>query len=165
MTKEVSAFEVASIPTDKEAIRKYIERAIEACRIQVYSFFGFVSYADPPGYKHRIGGWGEGRWVSVEEARYIEYFRVRQENEKGSGLFDNEADASLAVHACTGKIVLTAERKNKSGPLKKAARIGGWIVYLREYDPREESLRCFILRSVAGKPVPIGPINAESISL
>ena len=148
MTKEVAEFEIPCIPKEKVDLIEYIRLQTEERGIEIHSYFGFVSYDDPPEYRPRVGGFDEGRFISYEEAAFVEKFKVLSERERKTGLYNNEADASLAVRACTGGIVLTAEDKSKSGPLKKAAELGGKIVNLNNFDPKKLSLRDFISQTV-----------------
>ena len=145
MTKEVASFELPCIPEEKRDLKEYIRQQIEESRISIDSFFGFCSYNDPPGYKPRTSGFNEGRWVTSATGVFIKRFKVPSWREKKTGLYTNEADASLAVRACTGGVVLTAENRNKGGPLKEASRLGGRIINLNDFDPIKTSLRTFII--------------------
>lgn len=142
MTKEVYSFEVATIPN--QLLRNYINLQIEKAYIREDSFFGFSDYDDPPDYKPRIGGFNEGRWISEEEAEIYKRFLLPKNNQRPTGLYKNEADASLAVRALTGGIVLTAESLEKSGPLKKAALEGGMIVDIKEFNSEKTTFSEFI---------------------
>jgi hypothetical protein len=149
MTKEVGAFEVVSIPERKEDLKNYIQQQIDERGIAIDSIFGFSSYNDPPGYRHRTGGFNEGRFVDYEELAFIEKFKVQPGKERKTGLYNDEADASLAARSCVGGVVLTAEDRDKPGPLKEAFQIGGKIVYLSEFNPAVTSLKSFILDNIS----------------
>lgn len=150
MTKEVSSFELDAIPDNdaKRLLKTYISKQIKSANVKTFSYFGFSSYNDPPEYKSRVGGFGEGFFASYRDLGYIKRFEVPKGKEKKSGLYRNEADASLAVHACTGKVVLTAERKNKPGPLKEARSLGGKVIYLEDFDYDNSTMRLFILEAL-----------------
>ena len=146
MTKEVAAFEIPCVPGGEGASMKgYIEHQIEERGIRVDALFGFSSYGDPPGYRSRLGGFGESRWVTYTLGALLNEFKVPETGERPTGLYKNEEDASLAVRSLGGGIVLTAESAAKAGPLKKAALRGGKIVDLSRFDPAQSSLRDFIL--------------------
>ena len=87
--------------------------------------------------------------MSYEEGALLERFRVPEGKERKSGLFNREADASLAVRACSGGIVLTSENRQKCGPLKKAISMGGKVVNLAEFQPDKISLSDFIVRAIS----------------
>lgn len=133
MTKEVRAFEIESIPAANEELLGYIKKQIETCGIETDCFFGFGYYEQSSDYRPRTGGFGQGRWLTYEEGKYLELFKVSKTKLKRTGLYDEEADASLAVRACTGNIVLTAEKKSKPGPLREAVELGGKIVSFYDY--------------------------------
>jgi hypothetical protein len=119
VTKEVGSFEMPIIPDTKKNLKEYICTQAEERGVEEYSYFGFSSSDDPPGYRYRIGGLGEGRFASMEELEVMQRFSVFQGPERETGLYKNEADASLAVRAMVGDIVLTAEIPD-NGPLKIA---------------------------------------------
>jgi hypothetical protein len=144
VTKEVGAFEVPTIPDEKRA---YVEQQMAEAGVQIHSFFGFTSYNNPPGYRDRVGGFGEGRWASVEELQLLQRFKMAPGKERKTGLYKHEADASLAVRACAGDIVLTAEKPD-NGPLKEAFDESGRVVSLLTFDPSKETLKEFILASI-----------------
>lgn len=148
MTKEVYDFEVDAARSKKPDLVEYIQRQMDEVKIGIDSYFGFSSYDDPPGYRYRIGGFDEGRWITYEEAELVKKFEVPNEKLTGSGLYKNEADASLAVRACSGATVLTTESKNNSGPLKEAVKLGGNIIYLQDLNYEYQSLRSFILSEI-----------------
>jgi len=142
MTKEVGSFEILSIPEDTEERRnlvQYIRLQVAECGIGIDSFFGFSSYNDSSEYKSRVGGFNQGRWVTYEEGELLKKFQVEAGRERKTGLYKDEADASLAVRACTGGIVITAESKTKNGPLKRALSIGGKVLNIGNLNLKEIS--------------------------
>lgn len=128
VTKEVYSFEMTAIPPIKADLKAYIDEQMQKAEVRVDSFFGFVSYKSDVA--SRVGGFGEGRWVTYNEGELIKLFQVESNRQRKNGLFNNEADASLAVRACSGGVVLTTESRNKSGPLKRALKRGGRIAFL-----------------------------------
>lgn len=148
MTKEVFSFEIESIPTEKEnkkALKDYILEQIESARVREDSFFGFGDINEPEGYRPRVGGFGEGRFISYEESeQLLKYERVK-EKQMRTGLYKDEADSSLALRATTGSVVLTAENPNKNGPLKDARLAGGMFINISEFDPAKSSFGKFII--------------------
>jgi len=149
MTKEVQSFEIDAIPETKIELKAYVLEQIKIAYIREDSFFGFSSYDDPPDHKYRIGGFGEGRFVTYEEAIQIEKFKFSKSKLMGSGLYKNEGDASLAIRAATGSIVLTAENPMKSGPLRKATLEGGKIINIQGFNADQESFRDFVFKFLA----------------
>jgi hypothetical protein len=152
MTKEVCDFEVASISADspeKIALKKYIEQQKQKCGLEIDTLFGFGGVDEPHDYRHRIGGFDEGRFVSLKEASCIEQFKVEKGKERKTGLYKNEADSSLAVRACAGGKVLTAESQMKSGPLKTAFQQGGKVIFISDFDPSKSSFRNFVMDKVS----------------
>jgi hypothetical protein len=147
VTKEVGSFEMPIIPENKNGLKEYVRKQMEERCIEEYSYFGFASSADPPGTRYRIGGFDEGRFASQMEITLIERFKVTQGKERKTGLYNNEADASLAVRACVGDVVLTAEKPD-NGPLKEAAIESGRVVSLLGFDPSKQSLKDYIISSV-----------------
>jgi len=146
MTKEVYSFEIASVPD--ELLKNYIQIQIDKAQIREDSFFGFSRYNEPADHKSRAGGFNEGRWMTYEEAIIVRKFEQPKNSQRPTGLYKNEADASLAIRALTGSIVLTAENLGKNGPLKKAIEEKGSIINIREFNPAKESLRTFVVRQI-----------------
>lgn len=145
MTKEVYSFEVPNIPAKYKDLKEYINTQITMSNIREDSFFGFSSYNDPQDYKSRVGGFGKGRFCSIEESEQIKKYEILNAKLRPTGLLNNEADASLAVRSTTGSFVITAESPDNNGPLKKARLNGGWIIYLNEFDKNKLSFRNFML--------------------
>jgi hypothetical protein len=143
VTKEVGSFEMPTIPENKNSLKEYVQKQMDERAIKENSYFQFSSYGDPPGYRHRGGGFGEGRFASPKELDLIKRFEVPRGKERKTGLYKNEADASLAVRACAGDIVLTAEIPD-NGPLKESGR----VVSLLGFDPSKQSLKDYIILSI-----------------
>jgi hypothetical protein len=148
VAKEVGSFEMPTIPEGKKELRDYVRNQMEERGVEEHSYFGFTSYSSQPGYRDRVGGFNEGRWASERELELMKRFKVPHEKERKTGLYKNEADASLAIRACVGDIVLTAEKPD-NGPLKEAADESGRVVSLLNFDPTIQSLKTFILASVS----------------
>ncbi len=150
VTKEVGSFEMPTIPDSKNGLKEYIRRQMLERSIGEDSYFGLGSSSDPPGFRYRIGGLGEGRFATSEELRLMERFKMVPGKERKTGLYKNEADASLAVRALAGNIVLTAEIPD-NGPLKEAAFESGRVVSLLSFEPSQQSLKDFIIMSIKKK--------------
>ncbi len=150
VTKEVGSFEIPEIPEEKKGLAEYIRKQREERGVKEDSYFGFSSYNDPPEKRYRIGGFGEGRFATYRDAEVLKKFQIIPapgEKEGKTGLYKNEADASLAVRAGVGNVVLTAEKLNK-GPLKKASSEYGRVVSLLGFNPSNQSLKNYIISSV-----------------
>jgi hypothetical protein len=149
MTKHVQDFEVEGFSSKTEFYAYYREQ-IEKREIEKYAFFGYSSYEDLPDKKYKVEGFGFGRGINYGQLNiYARYEHFISGKIKGSGLNHNESDVWLAVHSLTGFIVLTAEKKQKSGPLKQAYQDGGTVIFLEDYDSNKESLREFLIRMSA----------------
>jgi hypothetical protein len=146
MTKEVQSFEIDAIPETKIELKAFILEQIKIANIREDSFFGFSSYDDPPDHKYRVGGFDEGRFASIEELALIEKFQFSKTKLMGSALYKDEGDASLAVRAASGSIVLTAENPMKSGPLREATLEGGKIINIQDFNADQESFRDFVFK-------------------
>ncbi len=154
MTKEVAEFEVQAMSSNvkKQHLHQYIEKQINNCPIKTDSFFGLSSYQTPAGYKHRSGGFNEGRWLTYAEVPAVLKYEKEIDKTKlrPTDLYCDEADASLAIRSITGFVVLTAEKKKKKkekeGPLQKAYKDGGKIVFWDDFDVNNERLMDFIIR-------------------
>lgn len=155
VTKEVGAFEMPTIPATKQELLDYVQLQMKEAGVKQHSYFGFASYAKPKDYRYRIGGFNEGVYASHLELKLLQRFKVDEGKERKTGLYKNEADASLAVRACAGNIVITAEKPD-NGPLKEAAEESGNVVSLLSFDPTASSLKEFILNTVkAQQPIPV----------
>jgi len=144
ITREIE-IEALSIPDheSKKALKHYIARTIEDCEIKTTSVFGFAHEGPGP---ERLGGFDVGVWQSQTETEFYaaiqELFLVGK-SLKNSELFDNEADAAVAVKSFSS-IALTCESPNKRGPLSFAAAHGGQVVYLKALDEENLTLRRMI---------------------
>lgn len=148
MTKEVADFELSLIPENKRKLREYIDNQCAEASIRTDSFFGFSSIYSPSDYKSRMGGFNEGRFASTRELEVIREYEVSKVRIMKTGLYKDEADASLAVRAQANSIVLTAENSSKNGPLKKSSQDGGIIIYMKEFDPKKESLLNYVMENI-----------------
>jgi hypothetical protein len=146
MTKEVYSFELLGIPARKTQLTDYIRQQIEKCRITEDAIFGFTHYKSDPRFEPRVSGFGLGRLITYQEGAHMQQFFGHQGGStRPTGLKKNEADASLAVRAMGGSIVLTAEDSSTSGPLKDASKLYGKVVYLKDFPSSVLSLRDFVL--------------------
>lgn len=167
MTKEVRDFEIEAIPANAEkiALIEYIQGQIRVGEVLTDAYFGFAEDQSPSSYRPRVEGFGKGRWITDEEGRFFEYFKSEAANAKDNGLYKNEADASLAVRACTVGIVITAEKRKNGGPLKKAAALGAAIVFLKEWDRASMLLQEYLRNEVKrfqGTKVPLSRLVVGS---
>jgi len=136
-TSEVR-IERAAIPIDQKlSLRNYIDESIAANSLRTTYVFGFAA-TEPDGSLSPIqvyGGFDQGSFQSEEDAQLYassDFERMLSgKSKRGSGLSHNQADASLAVRAFDS-LVVTAEARTKSGPLKFAGEKGGHILYLQD---------------------------------
>ena len=143
MTKQVYDFEIAALAAKKQSLKKYIDQQVFEFGIEIKSFFGCVSYDDKPGFRRRTGGCSEGEMVTYESGILVQEFeKLHKQREQGSGLFGNEADASMAIRCLMGSVVITAESRDGKGPLQVAASRGGKVIFLpNNFDFTQCSLR------------------------
>ena len=143
---------------DKRPLKSYIKNSIEANRVHTTYVFGFATH-DSDGSLSKIqtnGGFGQGTFQSADERAWYASEAVKQHfpsnKIQNSGLGKNQADASLAVRSFNS-IVLTDERKGKSGPLCIAVEQGGQVVHLREeVEPSGLSLRDYLCSLLLSLP-------------
>lgn len=140
-------FEIASIPDNKPLLRGYVERCIEACPVKTRAYFGF--YNDDYSEEHqRAGGFGFGELINYSEFSFLKELQQKwgRENLRPTLLYKNEADIALAVRSLSD-VVLTVDKKK--GPLADAAKMGGRILYLNNFDAQSETLSQVIYRFVS----------------
>jgi hypothetical protein len=137
--------ETLAIPAgdSKIALKEFIARTIVNCDIRTTSVFGFAK--DGPG-PQRVGGFGQGTFQSQNEREF--YAAISEQyllgkREMRSQLTKNEGDAAVAVQSFFS-IVLTCELSNTPGPLRFAAKRGGMILYLEDFDRKRLSLKAYI---------------------
>ncbi len=149
ITREAE-FEIPPMPPEK---RVFVEATIARCKIITDVFFGFGSESLPLD-EQRVGGFGEGRWISPEELAFIEQQQTAlKDRMRPTKLYGGEADLSLAarsVHA----VVLSLDKKR--GPINKAYEQGGKVVFLTDFDKSGLTLREFIHAALA----PVDPPSA-----
>jgi|GEM_PF-995116 len=153
-TNEVR-IERSAIPIDhKLSLRNYIDQSIAANNLKTTYIFGFAS-TESDGSLSPVqvyGGFDHGAFQSEEHARIYassDFDRMLGSKPKrGSGLAHNQTDASLAVRAFDSLIV-TAEARAKSGPLKWAGEKGGSILHLPEVATSGLSLRDYVQQEAA----------------
>jgi hypothetical protein len=140
-------FEVAPIPPEKAALKAFIEATIEKCGIRTDTFFGFNNDSLSPD-EQRVGGFGEGRWISREEHEFMDQQRaaLKTDKKRRSKLHPNEADISLAARAFHS-VILTLDAK--PGPIRDAHRQRGMVVFLTDFKKSGLSLGDFILKSLS----------------
>jgi hypothetical protein len=116
----------------KVYINKYLHRVHNVC---VFGFRTMDSNGEPA--KAQVyGGFGQGTFQSADAREYysskdVKRYVFGKKRKDGTGLGDNQADASLAEKS-RNAIVLTAEKPEKPGPLKDASMRGWYVVYLRK---------------------------------
>lgn len=149
MTREAE-FEVPPIPPEKAGLKAFIEASITRCGIRTDVLFGFYDESLPPD-EQRVGGFGVGRWASREEVAFMHQHRTpsRAAKKRKTGLYDQEADISLAARAIHS-VVLSLDAK--AGPINDAHKRGGKVVFLTDFDGSGMSLREFIERAIAATP-------------
>jgi hypothetical protein len=145
VTREVE-IETLAIPDNghKRALKAYITKTIEECRIQTTYVFGFASN-DSPG-PIRVGGFDQGVWQSRTESEYYAAIRERfltGRPQRKSELSVNEGDAAIGAQSFFS-IALTCENPSKNGPLRSARENGGAVLYLPDFDKSGRTLSDFI---------------------
>jgi hypothetical protein len=144
MTREVEIESMAIPDRDsKTSLKDYIARTIMQCGITTTSVFGFAT--DGPG-PQRVGAFGHGHFQSQTEREFYNAIRAQYligQKEMNSQLTKNEGDAAVAARSFFS-IVLTCEKRSKTGPLRFAAERGGKILYLPEIDKTGKSLKASI---------------------
>lgn len=128
---------------------RYINEAITANAVETTSVFGFAVH-NPDGSLSQYqpyGGFDVGTWQSEADRRLLDALGmaspdVRHTTRK-EPLGRNRGDASIALRSFDS-VVLTNEARKKKGPLKKAAAMGGNIIYLHEVESSGMSLDLFI---------------------
>lgn len=138
ITREAE-FEIQSIPTDKAALKAFIEASLSNREVKTDSYFGFYDPSLPPN-EQRVGGWGVGRWASEKEIAFIQNQRSRIGPLKKTKLFANEADVSIAARALKS-VVLTFDKR---GALNEAYKQGAKILYMTDFKNSGKSLAEFI---------------------
>jgi len=140
VTREVE-IELSEIPDighgdhDNRPLKEFIRETIAQNEVHTSGFFGFRTFeSDGTPTKHQVNlGFGQGGfrptadrdWYATPEVRaYIEGKPTRK-----SGLGHNQADASLAVRSFAA-IILTNEKKGKSGPIRLASEQSGQVLFL-----------------------------------
>ena len=142
-TKEAE-IEVLAIPESslqRKELKKFIINEIDRCNVQTVPLFGF-DCEGTPDHLRRYGGFDNSIWVTPEIKQFKEIEKPNYETTKGSGLFSNEADISLAARS-TSLLVLSLDPKK--GPLKRASLKNSNIVFLNEFKNSGKSLRNYVL--------------------
>lgn len=155
ITREIE-IEIIAIPdegkdkggnsVDKRPLKCYIHESIEANRVHTSSAFGFLTQ-DPDGSSSKCqtyAGFNHGTFQSQKDRDFyasdVMKGHVCGKEARKSGLSHNQADASLAARS-SDSIILTDEKKNKTGPLHTAFEDGGRVVFLTDdVDPSGLSL-------------------------
>lgn len=132
----------------KENLEKYSFLINEKSYIELETdfIFGFDE-ANVSKDKPRYGGFGVGaRFQSKEESDFYGSKdgngreirdKIGSNKRPNTDLRKNEADASLASRSFSS-IVLTNEKKNKSGPLRDAAARGGMILFREDFQSPDD---------------------------
>lgn len=139
-------FEIDAIPSAKQGLKDFIQKARTEC-IQTQMYFGFASANTHPS-EQRVGGFGQGVWVSKEETEFIhsQHGSMGFEKKASTRLYPQEADISLAARSLVA-VVLTCDSE---GALKRAASRGGRVVNLLRFDQSGMSVKNFILAALNG---------------
>lgn len=154
ITREVE-IELLEIPddgvdgSDKRPLKRFIQESILQNEVHTTGNFGFMTYeSDGTPSKHQLNvGFNQGGFQSKEDRQWYASPDVRAHLEgkpkRKSGLYHNQADASLGVRSFDA-IILTNEKKGKAGPLDLAAKQSGHVLYLGDLDASGLSLRDFL---------------------
>ncbi|CAM3291601.1 hypothetical protein ASTA108788_13185 [Asticcacaulis taihuensis] len=158
MPREVE-IEIAAIPdtskngTDNIPLKAYIYKTIHANQIQTTSVFGFATL-EPDGTPSSVqtyGGFGQGTFQSDKGRGWYASQDVQSmlngNSKRPTGLTRNQADAAVASHSFYS-IVLTAEDRDKKGPIKLAANKNGKIIYLKVFGDSGLSLKNYISENI-----------------
>jgi hypothetical protein len=140
ITREME-FEIPKMPERK---RKFVRATIATCNIGTDALFGFYDDSKPPD-EQRVRGFDQGRWASKQELDFIAQ-EHRSDVVRPTKLQKHEADISLAARSFHS-VVLTLDTKR--GPLKRASRQGGKVVFLNGFDTCGISLREFVLQAIS----------------
>lgn len=108
ITREAE-LEIALIPNQE--LLTYVRSSISAREIPTDTYFGF--FVDSlPGDQQRVGGFGEGRFITPSESVILaaEAKRIGQ-SQRPTGLFKNEADVSLAARSAHSVLITADNRK------------------------------------------------------
>ena len=145
ITKELK-FEIHPIPPDKSALKDFISKSFKAAHVQVDSIFGFGN-DNLSASEQRVGGFDEGRFISDEEANFLDLLRhhLNDNKKKKSKLYSNEADISIAIRSIHS-VVLTLD--NRKGPLLEAKNHGGNVVFLNNFNGEMHTLEEYILANI-----------------
>jgi hypothetical protein len=146
ITREAE-FEIPPIPDSKKQLKNFIYETIKKCTIETKSYFGFHNY-DHPQSEQRVGGFGVGSWISQEELSFIKQQKTKigTKKKESTKLYNNEADVSIAARSLHS-IVLTLDAKK--GPINEAYKNGGEIIYLKDFDESNMSLKQYILKKIS----------------
>ncbi len=137
ITREAE-FEIPLMPPEKRA---FVEAMVAKCVIITDTFFGFNDES-LPATEQRIAGLDQGRWASPEELAFIAQQRTPlRDRVRPSRLYDGEADLSLAARSFHS-VVLSLDKKR--GPINKAYKQGGKVVFLTDFEKSGLSFREFI---------------------
>ncbi|MFZ6722897.1 hypothetical protein [Undibacterium sp. Ji49W] len=152
-TREVE-IEIEEIPnfgkdsSDKQALKEYIGRSIQASNVITSAIFGFAE-ASATGGPVIYAGFGQGTFESEQERAWREREETKRfmnaKSRRPTGLAKNEADVSVAV-ASLSSVVITADKK--AGPISDAAKNGGRVLYLDDVIASGLSLSEFITKNV-----------------
>jgi hypothetical protein len=142
ITREAE-FEIPPMPPEKRA---FAETMIAKCGIATDTFFGFND-ASLPISEQRVAGFDQGRWASLEELDFIAQQRTAlKDRMRPSKLYVGEADLSLGARS-VHSVVLSLDKKR--GPLNKAYKQGGKVIFLTDFDNSGLTLREFIRTALA----------------
>ncbi|SCX74503.1 hypothetical protein [Variovorax sp. EL159] len=155
ITREVE-IELQEIPdvghgdSDKRPLKQFIQESIAQNSVCTTGFFGFRTFEkDGTPSKTQVNlGFNQGGFQPTADRDWYAKSGVRAHLDgkpiRKSGLGHNQADASLGVRSF-GAIVLTNEKKTKSGPLRLAAEQSGQVLYLEDLAASNLSLKDFML--------------------
>ena len=144
--REVELEAGAIVRPEKAELKAFIAATIAKCDIQTDRLFGFHDDSLPPD-EQRVGGLDEGRWVSPEEAAFIERYKLKIAKKRPTTpLYPKEADILLAARA-SHSVVLSLD--DKRGPIRDAYQQGDMVVFLTDFDKSGLSLGDFILKSLS----------------
>lgn len=135
--------ELAAIPSAKAELLTFIRDAVARCGVRADVWFGFSDPDTPPAAR-KVGGFGEGRWITRQEGEFVDANRrlIGSGDRPKTHLKKNEADLALAARSLSA-VVLTADVK-PAGPLAAARSMGGNVLDIRAYRAFPGSFRVFV---------------------
>lgn len=149
MSIEISAFGDIELPDEQNPpVAQYAREVLRRCG-RVQKDFGFRDLNASGPADPRIGGFGDGRMISLSRKDYADTQPVKVggidgTKRKGSGLLANQTDVDYAERSFDFP-VLTANAKD----FKHAIAQGGKVIDLDKWDQQNQSFRDFMRENLS----------------